>query len=184
MCWPKGKQAGQTAGHSSTSPPAHSLPLHPGWPSSSISSHSGGSWAGGTHNAWGYPGLISSGHAAEAGKGFQSQPSPVSVRSSSLCCGRGLDHAVLLTGGHVELGCGESWTTRLSCCTPKTLPGSLLCFGKAACLQAMQLFLPQLSHSRAGESQERAAIRACSRGLGWLRHPLLGVTAPHPREAF
>lgn len=98
--------------------------------------------------------------------------------------GEGWTIAVLLTGGQVELGCGESWTTRLSCCTPKTLPGSLLCVGKAACLQAMQLFLPQLSHSRAGESQERAAIRACSRGLGWLRHPLLGVTAPHPREAF
>lgn len=184
ICWPKGKQAGQTAGLSSTPPPAHSLPLDPGRLSSSLSSHAGGSWAGGTHNAWGYPGLISSGHAVQAGKGFQSQPSPVSVRSCSLCHGGGLDHAVLLTRRPVKLGCGESRTTGLSCCTPKTLPASLLCARKAACPRAMQLFLPRLYTAELVSPRKGAAIRTCSRGLGWLRHPLLGITAPHPREAF
>lgn len=37
---------------------------------------------------------------------------------------------------------------------------------KAACLRAMQLFLPQLYTAELVSPRKGAAIRACSRGLG------------------
>lgn len=54
--------------------------------------------------------VITSGQAVQGGKGFQSQPSRISVGSSSPCHRGGLDHAMLLTP--VEIGLWLPWGER------------------------------------------------------------------------
>lgn len=85
---------------------ARRLAPNPGWLTSSVSSPAVKPLAGhgmAAHTMLGViQPVITSGQAVQGGKGFQSQPSHISVRSSSPCHRGGLDHAMLLTPGPVE----------------------------------------------------------------------------------
>lgn len=183
------------------------LPPNPSWTSSPVSSLAAEPLVGhgpAEHTMLGViQPVISSGHAVQGGKGFQSWPSHISVRSRSLCHGRGLDHAMLLTPEPAEQGWAVAAMERegqWGChpVRPRLCQGPSLCQG--SCWSLSNAVAPAqlccvlgmatcrawgLEGAKAGDAQERACHRGMwYRGLGWLKHPLLGVIASRPREAF
>lgn len=145
----------------------------------------GGSWAGGTHNAWGYPapyqlrprGAGRKKVSIPAETRFRREPFPLSWGRAGPC------HA--FNAGTSGAGLWLPWGKRdREAVTPyphgiaRVPPYAREAAGLGAMLLLGDGKGPELVSRGKG-----AATGARGRGLGWLKRPLLGVTAPRPRGA-